>query len=180
MGTGKFNSDDHFIYCCGQGYLRRSGVALIVNKRVWNAVPGCNLKNDRIISVHFQAKPFNITVIQIYAPSIDAKEAEVEQSYEDLQDLELTPKKDILFITGGWNAKGSQEIPGVSGEFGWGVQNGAEQRQTEFCQENTLVRATPSSSNTRDDSTRGHRQTVSTEIRLMMVFTAEDGEALHG
>ena len=93
--------------------LRRNGVALIVNKRVQNAVPGCNLKNDRMISVHFQGKPFNITVIQVYAPTNNTEEAEVEWFYEDLQDLlELTPKKDVLFITGDWNAKvGSQEIP---------------------------------------------------------------------
>jgi len=91
--------------------------------------------------VHFQGKPFNITVIQVYAPTTNVKEAEVEQFYEDLQDfLELTPKKDILFITGDWNAKvGSEEIPGVTGKFGLGVQNEAGQRLTEFCQKNALV-----------------------------------------
>ena len=83
-GTGEFNSDDHYIYYCGQESLRRNGVALIVNKRVWNAVLGCSLKNDRIISVHFQGKSFNITVIQVYAPTSDAEEAEVEQFFEDL------------------------------------------------------------------------------------------------
>ena len=94
----------------------------MVNKRVRNAVLGCNLKNNRLISVHFQSKPFNITVIQIYAPTRNAEEAEVECFYEDLQDLlELTPKKDVLFIIGGWNAKvGSQETPGVTGKFGKG------------------------------------------------------------
>ena len=93
-GMGEFNSDDHYIYYCGQESLRRNRVALIVNKRVQNAVPGCNLKNDRMISVRFQGKPFNIRVIQIYAPTSNAKEAEVEWFYEDLQDLlELTPKK---------------------------------------------------------------------------------------
>ena len=98
---GAFNSDDHYIYYCGQESLRRNGVAIIVNKRVWNAVLGCNLKNDRMISVLFQGKPFNVTVIQLYAPSSNAEEAEVEQFYEDLQDLlELTSKKDVLFITG--------------------------------------------------------------------------------
>ena len=112
---GEFNSDDHYIYYCGQESLRRNRVALIVNKRVQNAVPGCNLKNDRIISVCFQGKPFNITVIQVYGPMSNAKEAEVEWFYEDLQDLlELTPKKDVLFIIGDWNAKvGSQEIPAI-------------------------------------------------------------------
>ena len=109
-GMGEFNSD---IYYCGQESLRRNGVAIIVNKRVQNAVLGCNLKNDRMISVHFQGKPFNITVIQVYAPTSNTEEAEVEQFYEDLQDiLELTPTKDVLFILGNWNTKlGSQEIP---------------------------------------------------------------------
>ena len=93
-GMGEFNSDDHYIYYCGQESLRRNGVALIVNKRVLSAVLGCNLKNDRMISVCFHAKPFNMTVIQIYTPTINAEEAKVEQFYEDLQDiLELTPKK---------------------------------------------------------------------------------------
>ena len=93
-GMGEFNSDDHYIYYCGQESLRRNGIAIIVNKRVQNAVLGCNLKNDRMISVSFQGKPFNITVIQAYAPTSNAEEAEVECFYEDLQDLlELTPKK---------------------------------------------------------------------------------------
>ena len=86
-GMGEFNSDDHYIYYCGKESLRRNGVALIVNKRVQNAVLGCNLKNDRMISVRFQGKPFSITVIQDYAPTTNAEEAEVEQFYEDLQDL---------------------------------------------------------------------------------------------
>ena len=98
---GEFNSDDHYIYYCGQESLRRNGVAIIVNETVWNAVLWCNLKKDRMISVRFQGKPFNITVIQAYALTSNAEEAEVEQVYEDLQDLlELTPKKDALFITG--------------------------------------------------------------------------------
>ena len=97
----EFNSDDHCIYSYGQESLRRNGVAIISNKRVQNAVLGCNLKNDRIISVHFQNKPFNIMVIQVYAPTSNAEEADIEQFYEDLQDLlELTPKKDVLFIIG--------------------------------------------------------------------------------
>ena len=139
-GMGEFNSDDHYIYHCGQESLR-NGVAIMVNKRVRNAVLGCNLKNDRMISVHFQGKPFNITVIQVYAPSSNAEAAEVEWFYEDLQDLlELTPKKDVLFIIGDWNAKvGSQETPGLTGKFGLGIQNEAGQRLIEFCQENTLV-----------------------------------------
>ena len=100
---GKFNSDDHYIYYCGEESLRRNGIDLIVNKRVWNAVPGYNLQNDRMISVRFQGKPFNITVIQVYALTSNAKEAEVEWFYEDLQDLlELTPPKNVLFIIGDW------------------------------------------------------------------------------
>ena len=99
-GMGEFNSDDHYIYYCGQESLRRNGVAIIVNKRLQNAVLGCNLKKDRMISVCFQGKPFNITVIQVYAPTSNAEEAEVERFYEKLQDLlELTPKKDVLFIS---------------------------------------------------------------------------------
>ena len=141
-GMDEFNSDDHYIYCCGQESLRRNGVAIKVNKRVQNAVLGCNLKNYRMIFVHFQGKPFNITVIQVYAPTSNAEEAEVEQFYEDLQDSRLTPKKDVLFIIGDWNAKaGSQETPGVTGKFGHGIQNEAGQRLTEFCQENTLFLA---------------------------------------
>ena len=113
----------------------------MVNKRVWNAVLGCSLKNDRMISVRFQGKPFNITVIQVYAPTSNAEEAEVERLYEDLQDiLELIPKKHVLFIVGDWNEKvWSQDIPGVTGKFGLGVKNEARQRLTEFCQENSLV-----------------------------------------
>ena len=105
-GMGEFNSDDHCSYYCGQESLRRNGVAIIVNKRIWNAVLGYNVKNDRTISVHFQGKPFNIRVIQVYAPTSNAEEAEVEQFYEDLEDLlELIPKNDVLFIIGDWNAK---------------------------------------------------------------------------
>ena len=124
-GMGKFNSHDHYIYCCGQESLRRNGVAIMVIKRVRKAVLGCNLKNDRMISVRVQGKPFNIMVIQVYAPTSNAEEAKVEQFYEDLQDLlELTPKKDVLFIIGDWNAKvGSQETPGVTGKFGLGKRN---------------------------------------------------------
>ena len=145
---GEFNSDDQYIYYCGQESLRRNGVAIMVNKRVQNTVLGCNLKNDRMISVYFQGKPFNITVIQVYVPTSNTEKAEVERFYEDLQDLlELTPQKDVLFIIGDWNAKvGSQETPGVTGKFGLGIQNEAGQRLTEFCQENGLVIAKPTRS----------------------------------
>ena len=132
-----------------------------------------------MISVHFQGKPFNITVIQVYAPTSNAEEAEAERFYEDLQDLlELTPKKDVLFIIGDWNAKvGSQEIQGVTGKFGLGVQNKAGQRLTEFCQENTLVIANTHFHNTREDSTHGHHQMVNTNIRLIMFFATKEEEA---
>ena len=131
---GEFNSDDHYTYDCGQKSLRRNGVATMVNRRVQNAV-GCSLKKDRMISVRFQGKPFNITVIQVYDPTSNAEEAEVEWFYEDLQDLlELTPPKDVFFHIGDWNAKvGSQEIPGVTGKFGLGVQNEAGKRLIELC-----------------------------------------------
>ena len=135
---GEFNSDDHYIYYCGQESLRRNGVAITVNKRVLNAVLGCNLTNDRMISVCSQGQPFHITVTQVFAPTRDA---EVQWFYEDLQDLlELTPPKGVFFTIGDWNAKvGSREIPGVAGNFGLGVQNEAGQRLTEFYQENALV-----------------------------------------
>ena len=131
---GEFNSDDHYINYSGQESLRRNGVALILNNRVQNAVLGCNLKNDRMSSVHLQSKPFKIMVTQVYTPTSNAEEAEVEWFYEDLQDLlELTPQRDVLFIIGDWNAKvGSQELPRVTGKFGLGVQNEADHRLTEF------------------------------------------------
>ena len=120
---GEFNSDDHFIYYCGQESLRRNGVAIIVNQRVQNVVLRCNPQNDRMISVCFQGKSFNNMVIQVYAPTSNANEAEIEEFCEDLQDL-LELKKDVLFITGDWNIKvGSQETPGLTGKFGFGVQH---------------------------------------------------------
>ena len=136
---GQFNSDYRYIYYCGQGSLRRNAVAIIVNKRTLNAVLGYSLKNNRMISVHFRGKPSNITVIQVYALTSNAEEA--EQFYEDLQDLlELTLPKNVLFIIGDWNAKvGSQETLGVAGKFGLGIRNEAGQRLIEFCQENALV-----------------------------------------
>ena len=106
IGMGEFNSDDHYIYYCGQESFKRSGIAIIVNKRAQNVLLGCNLKNNKMISVHFQVKPFNITLIQVYDTTSNVEEAEVEWFYEDLQDLlKLTPRKDILFIIGDWNTK---------------------------------------------------------------------------
>ena len=142
-GMDEFNSDDHYIYYSRQESLRRKEVAFIVNQRVQIAVLGYNLKNNRMISVHFQGKPFSIIVIQVYASSSNAKEAEAERFYEDLQELlELTHKKDVLFIIGDWNAKvGSQEIPTHS------------------------KYPLPT---IRDDSTHGHHQMVNIEIRLIL------------
>ena len=133
-GMDEFKSDDHYIYYCGQESLRRNKVVIMVNKRVRNAVPGYNLKNDRMISIHLQGKPFNITVIQVYAPTSNAEEDEVERFYEEPQDLlELTPNKDVLFNLGDWKAKvGSQKTPGITGKFGLGMQNEARQRLIEF------------------------------------------------
>ena len=129
-GMGEFNSDDHYIYYCSQESLRRNGVAIMVNKRVQNAVLGCNLKNDRMISVRFRGKPFNITVIQVYAPTSNAEEAEVEWLYEDLQDLlELTPKKDVLFIIGDWNAKVGSKKKHLEQQANLALDYGMKQHQ---------------------------------------------------
>ena len=146
-GMGEFNSDDHYIYSCGQESLRRNGAGLAVNKRVQNAALGCSLINGRMFSVHFQGKPFNITVILVYGPNTTAKDAEVDRFFEDLKAvLELTLKKkkrkgkDVLFIIKNWHAKGgSQEISRIICKFGLVVQNEAAPRLTEFCQENMLV-----------------------------------------
>ena len=137
-------------------------------------------QNQQRISVCFQDEPFIITVIQVYAPTSNAKEAEIKQSYEDLQALlELTHKKDVLFIIGDWNAKvESQKMAGVTGKFGLGAQNEAGQRLTEFCQENALVIANPLPT-TRDNCTHGHHQMLSTQIRLILFFAAKDGEVLY-
>ena len=118
IGMGKFNSEGHSIYYCGQESLRKNGVTITVNKTVWKAVLGCKLKNDRRNSVHFQGKPFNIRIIQVYVQISNTEEAEVEWFYEDLQDLELTPQKDVLFTIREWNTKvGSQETPQVIGKI---------------------------------------------------------------
>ena len=140
-GMGEFNSDDHYNYYCGQESLRRNGVAIIVQKESKMEYLDAISKTTEWSLVLLQGKPFNVTVIQVYSPTSNAEEAEVERFYEDLQDLlELTPIKDVLFIIGDWNAKaGSQETPGVTGKFGLGVRNEARQRLIELCQENALV-----------------------------------------
>ena len=134
-----------------------------------------------MISARFQGKPFNIMVIQAYAPTSNTEEAEVEWFYEDLQDLlELTPKKDVLFILEDWNEKvGRQETPGVTGKLGLGVRNEAGQRLIEFCQESALVIANTLFQQHKRNSTHGHHQMVNTKIRLITLFTAKDGEALY-
>ena len=131
-----------------------------------------------MVLVYSQGKPINITVIQVYVPTSNAKEVAVEQFYENLQDYrELTPKKDVLFITGDWNAKiGSQEIPGVTGKFGLGVQNEAGQRLIKFYQANSLVIAVIAKTlfqQHKKDSTHGHYQMVNTEVRLIILFAAK-------
>ena len=151
---GEINSDDHFIYYCGQESLKRNGVAFIVRQKSPNCstwVQSQKRKND---PCSFVSKPFNIIVIQVYALTSNAEEAEVERFYEDLQDLlELTTKKDVFFTIGDWNAKvGSQETLGVTGRFGLGIQNEAGQRLIKFCQENALVIANTLFNNTREDS----------------------------
>ena len=182
-GMGEFSSEDHYIYYCGQESLRRNAIALIVNKTVWNAILGCILKNYRTISLHFQGKPFSNTVIWFYDTTTNAENTEVEQFYEDLQDLlELTPKRDVLFIIGDWNAKvGSHEIPEVIGKFSLGVQNEAGQRLIRFCQDNALVIANAifeHKRHHRDVSPDGPHQMVSTEIKLTISFASECGKAL--
>ena len=180
-GMGEFHSNDHYIYYCGQESLRRNGVAIMVNKRVQNAVLGCNLKNDRMISARFQGKPFNIMVIETYAPASNTEEAEVEWFYEDLQDLlELTPKKDVLSIIGDWNAKvGSQETPELTGQFGLGVRNEAGQRLIEFCQENALVTANTLFQQHKRRVYTQKSPMVNIKLRLFIFFAAKDGETLY-
>ena len=137
---GEFNSDDQYIYYCGQESLRRNAVALKVNKRVWNKVIGCNLKTNRMISVHFQGKPFNITVIQVYAPTSNAEEAEVELFYADLQDLLANIQKRCPFHHRVLECKSRKsKDTWRNRQIMFGVQNEAEQRVTGFFQENALV-----------------------------------------
>ena len=174
---GEFKSDDHYIYYCGQESLRRNGVAIIINKRVWNVVLGCNLKNDRMISLHFQGKPFNTTVIQVYAPTSNAEEAEVEQIYEDLKELlELTPKKDILFIIGDWNAKNrkSRDTWGNRQIWPWSTKWRKAKANRILPREHTGHSKHPLPT-TQEKTTRGHHQMVNTEIRLIIFFAAKDG-----
>ena len=171
----------HYIYYCGQESLRRNGVAIIVSKS-----PKCSVwmqskkwQND-LCSFPRQTIQHHNNPSQVYAPTTNAKEGEVEWFYEELRDLlELTPKKDVLFIIGDWNTKvGSKELPEVIGKFGLGVQNEAGQRLTEFCQENALV-ITNTLFQQHEMTTHGHHQMVNTKIRLIIFFAAKDGQALY-
>ena len=180
-GMGEFNSDDHYTYYSGQESLRRNGVAIIVYKRVRKAVLGCSLKNDRMISVCFQGKPFNIRVIQVYALTSNAEEAEVEWFYEDLQDfLELTLKRDVLFITGNCNAEeGSQEITVVTRQFWpWRTKQSRAKANRVLPRECTGQSEHPLPT-TQEKTTHGYHQMVNTKIRLIIFFAAKDGEALY-
>ena len=179
-GTGEFNSDDHYIYYYGQESLRRNVVAIIVNKRVWNAVLICNFKNDRMISVHFQGKPFNITVNKVYSPTSNVEEAEVEWFNEDLYDLlELTPPKRFPFHHTGLECKSRKSRNTWSNsKFGLEVQNEAGQRLIEFCQENTLVIGNTLFQQHKRRLYTWTSPDVNTKIRLIIFFAARDGEAL--
>ena len=177
---GEFNSDDHYTYYCGQESLRRNGVVIIVNKSLKHNTWGQSQKWQNDLC-SFPRKTIQYHNNPIYALTNNAEETEVEWFYEDLQDLlELSPKKDVLFIIGDWNAKGgSQEIPGLTGKFGLGVHNEAEQRVTEFAKRTHWSKQTPSSNNTREDPTHGHHQMVNSEIRLIIFFAVKDGEVLY-
>ena len=150
-------------------------------QRVWNAVLGCNLKNDRMISVCFQGRLFNITVIQVYAPTSNTEEAEVEWFYEDLQDrLELTPPKDVLFIIGDWNAKvESQEIPGATGKI-WPWTEWSRAKANRVLPREHTDHSKHPLPTAQEKTLHRHHQMVDTEIRLILFFAAKDGEALYG
>ena len=164
-GMGEFNSDNHYIYYCWQESLRRNGITLRVNERDWNTVHGCSVKNDRMISLHFQDKPFSITVIQVCAPTTSAKEAGVEWFYEDL--LELTWKMDILFITGGVECKyrklrdtwRNRKVWPWSTKWSRAKANGTLPRECSGHSKHPLPR---------DNFTHGHHQMVNTKIRLII------------
>ena len=174
-GMGELNSDDHYIYYCGQESLRRNGVAIILNKRVWNAVLGCNLKNDRMISIHFQVKPFNITVIQVYALSSNAEEA--EQFCEDL--LKLTPKKCPFHYRGmECKTRNSRSTWSNRQIWPWSTKL-SRSKWTEFCQENALVIANTLFQQHKRRLYTWTSPNVNTEIQLIIFFAAKDEEVLY-
>ena len=162
---GRFNSDEHYIYYCGQESLRKNGVMLIIKKRVWNAVLRGNLKNNRMTSVHFQSKPFNITVIQVYTPITNAEEDEVEWFYEDLQEiLKLIPQKDVLLITGDWNAKVKRDTWSNRQIWPWSIKWSRAKANRVWPRQRT-GQHTPSSNNISKYSIHGHHWMVNTKIR---------------
>ena len=166
----------------GKNPLEEMWVVLRVDERLQDAILGCNLKNDRMDSVCFQGKTVNITVIQACAPTTHAREAEVGQVYEDLQDLlELTPKKDVLFIIGDWNTKvAKQELPGITGKFGLGSTRWSKAKANGILSGGyTGHNKTSFSNNTRDSCIHVHHQMVNTKIRLLIFFALKDGEALY-
>ena len=178
---GGFNSDDHYIYYCGQDSLGRNGIAIIVKKEVQNAVLGCNLKTEWFLFVSKANHSVSWYWKSVPRPEINTEGADVELFCEDLQDLlELTHKKDVLFIIGDWNAKvGSQETSGITGNFGLRVQNEAGHRQIEFCQENTLVIA-----NTLFQQPKRRLYTWTSpddqhQNQIDYILAAKDGEALY-
>ena len=180
-GMGGFNSDDHHIYYCGQESLKRNEVAITVSKRVQNAVLGCNLKNYRMNSVHFQGKPFNISVIQVCAPTNNAEEAELERFYEDLQDLlELTPKTYVLVIIGDWNAKSrkSRNTWNNGQTWPWSTEWSRAKVNRVLPRECTGHSKHPLPT-TQEKTTHVHHQMVNTKIRLIIFFAAKEGEALY-
>ena len=179
---GEFNSDDHYIYYCGQESFRRNGAAIMVNKRVWNAVLGCNLKNDRMISVRFQGKPFNITLIQIYAPTINAEEAKVEWFYEDLQDrLELTPPKKYPFHYRGLECKSRKSRNTWRNRqiWPWNVEWSREKTNRILPRKCTRHRKHLLPTTQEKTLYTQTSQMVNTKIRLIIFFAAKDGEALY-
>ena len=175
---GKFNSDDHYIYYCGQESLRWNGVALIINKRFWNTVLRCKPKNDRMISVHFQSKPFHITAIQDYALTTDAKEAEVDQFYKDLDLLELTPKKICSIHHCGLECKSRKSGYIWSNRQVWPWKTKWSRAKVKWIMPRECTRKYPLST-IRDNITHGYHQIINTEIKLIIFFVAKDGEAVH-
>ena len=181
-GMGEFNSDDHYIYYCGQESLRRIGVAIIVNKRVQNTVLGCNLKNDTMISVHFQGKPFNITVIQAYAPTSNAEEAEFEWFYEDLQDLlELTPKKRCPFHYRGLECKSRKSRNTWSNRqiWPWSTEWSRAKASRVLPRERTGHSKHPLPTTQEKTLFMDITRWSTPKIRLIIFFAAKDGEALY-
>ena len=179
-GKGEFNSDNHYIYYCGQESLRRNGIAIIVNKRVWNAVLGYNLKNDRMISVCFQGKPFNIMVIQGYVLTSNAEEAKVEWFCEDLQDLlELKPKKDVFYYRSlECKSRKSRNTWSKRRIWPWSTEWSRAKAKKVLPRERTGHGKHPLPT-TQEKTTHGHHQMVNTEIRLIIFFAAKDREALY-